>query len=424
MLPVALWISIVALTESLLTFQKIATELSLEDESMAQKTAPVVPEEGLALLRRREDDDDALLQRRRGATPVARRPYQASSFQELYIQGIANVTCGFFGSMGGCAMIGQSMILRRNVPVKRGHVGRFPGILAALFVFALTMYPTVLGVIPVAALVGVMLLVSFHTFEVRFFVAAWRSFVENVKQKKARFRRFALEEEIEDHEEVEMKIRLSRGESIYSVGGGRRSRGSTAFGTPVRGDVLRRRGRDSAAESSPGGDEEDGRRHDDGHAHPAINLLAEIAEIEVSDDEADPIDEDGRGEMFCGRDHHAYGAPRYSQLSHHKHLRHISPAVSPRVSLQKAEDETDDEDADDELPPMTKLDCLWVVAITAVIVITGNLAYGIVSGAIVSNLERWILPRKPWEDSEYFEREHVHGGGKNTRESIEGTGAD
>ena len=70
----------------------------------------------------------------------------------------------------------------------------------------------------------------------------------------------------------------------------------------------------------------------------------------------------------------------------------------------------DDDTEDEELPPMTKLDCFFVVIITTVVLIPGsNLAIAIVLGAILCNVERLILKRKPWEDSEYFEREHEHG---------------
>ena len=85
--------------------------------------------------------------------------------QECIAQGLANTATGFFGGMGGCAMIGQSMI-----NVKSGGRTRIAGIAAALFllIFILVGAP-VIEMIPLAALVGVMFMVVIGTF-------AWSSF--------------------------------------------------------------------------------------------------------------------------------------------------------------------------------------------------------------------------------------------------------
>ena len=81
--------------------------------------------------------------------------------RECIGQGIANLTCGFFGGMGGCAMIGQSLI-----NVNSGGRGRLSGIVAAvcLLLFILFLAP-VIEQIPMAALVGVMFMVVIGTFE-------------------------------------------------------------------------------------------------------------------------------------------------------------------------------------------------------------------------------------------------------------------
>ncbi|CAD7968836.1 unnamed protein product [Amoebophrya sp. A120] len=118
-----------------------------------------------------------------------------SSYQELFVQGVANLVCGLFGSMGGCAMIGQSLICVRNASdveiresvIGAGNIGRLAPILAALFTFTLTMYPVVLSIIPVSALVGVMLVVSYHTIDFRFLPAAWKAVFWSEEQKKKRF---------------------------------------------------------------------------------------------------------------------------------------------------------------------------------------------------------------------------------------------
>lgn len=84
--------------------------------------------------------------------------------QECIAQGIANTVTGFFGGMGGCAMIGQSMI-----NVKSGGRTRLSGISAALFLLAFILVASpMIEQIPLAALVGVMFMVVIGTF-------AWQS---------------------------------------------------------------------------------------------------------------------------------------------------------------------------------------------------------------------------------------------------------
>ncbi|PCJ94627.1 MAG: sodium-independent anion transporter [Hyphomicrobiales bacterium] len=84
--------------------------------------------------------------------------------QECVAQGIANTVTGFFGGMGGCAMIGQSMI-----NVKSGGRTRMSGIAAALFLLSFILVASgLIEQIPLAALVGVMFMVVIGTF-------AWQS---------------------------------------------------------------------------------------------------------------------------------------------------------------------------------------------------------------------------------------------------------
>ncbi|WAP54670.1 SulP family inorganic anion transporter [Streptomyces sp. S465] len=77
-------------------------------------------------------------------------------------QGIANIVTGFFGGMGGCAMIGQTMI---NVKVS-GARTRVSTFLAGTFLMVLcVVFGPVVSDIPMAALVAVMVMVSFATFD-------------------------------------------------------------------------------------------------------------------------------------------------------------------------------------------------------------------------------------------------------------------
>jgi SulP family sulfate permease len=81
--------------------------------------------------------------------------------RESLAQGAANVVTGLFGGMGGCAMIGQSMI-----NVGNGATGRLSGIAASLFLLSFILFGSrVIEQIPLAALVGVMFVVCEKTFE-------------------------------------------------------------------------------------------------------------------------------------------------------------------------------------------------------------------------------------------------------------------
>ena len=82
--------------------------------------------------------------------------------RETWGQGVANMASGFFGGMGGCAMIGQTMI---NVKVS-GARTRISTFLAGAFLLALVVGAgPLVGMIPMAALVAVMVMVSVATFD-------------------------------------------------------------------------------------------------------------------------------------------------------------------------------------------------------------------------------------------------------------------
>lgn len=84
-------------------------------------------------------------------------------------QGVANVACGFMGGMAGCAMIGQSVI-----NIKSGGRTRLSTLLAGIFLIIMVVFLSdLISVIPMAALVAVMIMVSIGTFK-------WESF-KNLK---------------------------------------------------------------------------------------------------------------------------------------------------------------------------------------------------------------------------------------------------
>lgn len=85
--------------------------------------------------------------------------------RECIAQGAGNIVNGLFGGMGGCAMIGQSII-----NIKSGGRGRLSGVVASLTLLAFILFgSTAIGQVPIAALVGVMFMVVIGTF-------AWNTF--------------------------------------------------------------------------------------------------------------------------------------------------------------------------------------------------------------------------------------------------------
>ncbi len=90
---------------------------------------------------------------------------RGSGNRECMAQGFGNIVSGLFGGMGGCAMIGQSII-----NVESGGRGRLSGIVAALTLLSFVLFgASLIEQIPIAALVGVMFMVVIGTF-------AWSSF--------------------------------------------------------------------------------------------------------------------------------------------------------------------------------------------------------------------------------------------------------
>jgi SulP family sulfate permease len=87
--------------------------------------------------------------------------------RECIGQGIANIASALFGGMGGCAMIGQSVI-----NVSSGGRGRLSCLVAGVFLLILlVVLQTLLAMVPVAALTAVMIMVSINTF-------SWRSITQ------------------------------------------------------------------------------------------------------------------------------------------------------------------------------------------------------------------------------------------------------
>jgi sulfate permease, SulP family len=87
---------------------------------------------------------------------------RSNKTREAWGQGVANLASGLFGGMGGCAMIGQTMI---NVKIS-GARTRISTLLAGLFLLGLVMLAgDLVGLVPMAALVAIMVYVSILTFD-------------------------------------------------------------------------------------------------------------------------------------------------------------------------------------------------------------------------------------------------------------------
>ena len=95
------------------------------------------------------------------------------SNKEAVAQGVANVASGFFSGMGGCAMIGQSLI-----NVSSGARARLSGIVAAVMLLVFIVFgSSLIERVPMAALTGLMIMVAIGTFE-------WASFRTITKMPK------------------------------------------------------------------------------------------------------------------------------------------------------------------------------------------------------------------------------------------------
>lgn len=88
--------------------------------------------------------------------------------RESIAQGVGNFLTGLFGGMGGCAMIGQTVINMNS-----GGTTRLSGIIQSLCILAYIVFASfVIESIPIAALIGVMLVVCYHTFD-------WKTFTKS-----------------------------------------------------------------------------------------------------------------------------------------------------------------------------------------------------------------------------------------------------
>jgi len=134
----------------------------------------------------------------------------ASAQQEMFAQGVGNIVSGLFATMGGCAMIGQSMI-----NVENGGDRKLSSVVAGVFTLLIivSLSPAI-GIIPLGSLVGVMVCVSYHTFEfssvgwmLNSFIGGGRTFFGILKSDGCLSKFFYGNEE-ESATDLEKKIEL------------------------------------------------------------------------------------------------------------------------------------------------------------------------------------------------------------------------
>jgi len=282
----------------------------------------------------------------------------ASAQQEVIAQGVGNMLSGLFGTMGGCAMIGQSMI-----NVQNGGDKKLSSVLAGFFTLLVIIgLSPVIGLIPLGSLVGVMVCVSYHTFEFS-----------------------------------------SLGWMLNSLVGG----GRTFFG------LLKS---DGCVSTFFYGKEEESATDSKKYAPAEIEHLAETKDGEPSkckvstDDEAKrKVNNDDEVKRKMNTDDEVVGmtseAISHDELQLNAAVKHplksgVSKKVSPlnethpsSISIGDSKCEGIEATRNEEkLSDMNIMDTL-VIVLTIVLTIKTNLAIAVLAGAVASNLERYIRNR-------------------------------
>jgi len=328
-LPLAFFLAMIGIAETLMTLEAIDAQIRGNTDGKGNE----IMERGL------------LYPIRKVLLNNPRDP--ASAQQEVLAQGVGNVLSGLFGTMGGCAMIGQSMI-----NVQTGGDRRLSSVLAGvLTLLVIISLSPVIGIIPLGSLVGVMVCVSYHTFEFS-----------------------------------------SLGWMLNSVFGG----GRTFFG------FLRR---DGCLSKFFYGEEEEST------TDPKKNLGPESVHIEVSTDGEPSLcevttdeeavarasevitDEEAEVEDSENRPLTSGGSRLESSKLDKIHSSSSSIVRSPRPQVSKVHNETDITSKEEKLSDLNIMDTL-VIVLTVVLTIKTNLAVAVLAGAFASNLERYIRRNK------------------------------
>jgi len=322
-LPLAFFLAMIGITESLMTLQAIDAELC------------------------GATDEKTICSTKKGFSSAVKlmflnNPREPASAQtEVIAQGVGNILSGLFGSMGGCAMIGQSMINVHN-----GGDKRLSSVVAGIFTLLviLSLSP-VIGIVPLGSLVGLMVCVSYHTFEFS-----------------------------------------SLGWMFNSIFGG----GRTFFGM-IKSDGC-------ISKFFYGGEEE--------RTSESEKNAAELVHFDRVDDGKPSWSEGKTGEEAVKRGWKAKDEEMGADASEvcpltngacksgSKQLYKIdsSPQRSPKSIVSEAPNEIHEATEEQKLSDLNIMDTL-VIVLTITLTIETNLAIAVLAGAFASNLERYIRYR-------------------------------
>ncbi len=186
-LPTACFLVCVGLTESLMTLKEVQ---SITERGIEGLTLPVKPLEIPGVV---EDDEEEsgvtdpkainsnskTISRSRNCFPKPLHGFRYGPMLEVLAQGLANLASGFFGTMGGCCLVGQSMM-----NVTGGGNSRLAGVIAAFGTLSVIMlFGRFMQFVPISALMGVMFFVSYMSFDWASLGAAYRAFFKRREVK-------------------------------------------------------------------------------------------------------------------------------------------------------------------------------------------------------------------------------------------------
>jgi len=331
-LPLAFFLAMIGIVESLMTLEAI-------DAAIKSKT------DGKAIYMMKRDFSYRIKK------VLLNDPRDlASAQQEMFAQGVGNILSGLFATMGGCAMIGQSMI-----NVENGGDRKLSSVVAGVFtLLIIVVLSPAIGIIPLGSLVGVMVCVSYHTFEfssvgwmLNSLIGGGRTFFGILKSDGCLSKFFyGKEEESATESEKIMKPELSHSEEFKD--------GETA---PCKIDI-------------------------DKEAFAWASEIVSEEETKVQDSESRPLTSGSGG---SGSD-----SLKLDKIQSCRGSKALSP-TSPKVS-----NETDITSKEEKLSNLNIMDTM-VIVLTIVLTVKMNLAVAVLAGGFTSNVERYVrhkfLPR-------------------------------
>jgi len=341
-LPLAFFLAMIGIAETLMTLEAIDAELRDDTD---EKTNDSTKKGCLSPIKNLLLNNPKL---------------PAAAQTEVLAQGIGNILSGLFGSMGGCAMIGQSMINVHN-----GGDKRLSSVIAGFFTLLviLTLSP-IIGIIPLGSLVGVMFCVSYHTFEwsslgwmLNSIFGGGRTFFGLLKSDGCMSKFFyGGEEECASNSENE-----STSENLESTDDGEPSYCEVTTDEEVVITGVKPRGQEVGVETSKGSPE-------------IIELKPRGAEVGVEGSEYSSRTSNGS----------RAGASKLDKVD--------SVTSSTEHGTKSQVSEISSESEEERLSDLNIMDTL-VIVLTMVLTMKTNLAIAVLAGAFASNVERYIYDK-------------------------------